>query len=418
MQAVIAPVCLLCLLAVSGTARAAAVGAEQYVGRWEIVMANTPDARRTFRACSLLLDQKDGGLLGEVVYRWGSVAKITKPGVVSVDEETGDLLVRQGGFRGPIRFTLAGDAILGVGTLKGGKRIYFVGTRGESLTDINGDWETTLTGDDGQMHGTLKVRDDGYGRITAEAYREDGTRADETRLKKATLTGEKLELLFESERSSGETLHLLQSCQIQGDRMAGTVTVQETGAALTCKGTRQRRWGEPLQLITDRGLADWHVRSQQEKLGWSCRDGILHNDAAPCADIVSNLKFKDFKLHLEYKVAEHSNSGVYLRGRYEAQIVDDFGKGIESHGNGAIYSRIPQKINNSKRPGEWQAYEITLIGRYVTIVLNGKTIIDNERLGGITGGALDPYESQHGPIMLQGDHGKVWYRNISITPAL
>lgn len=418
MQRMVTLVSLLSLLTVSATVQAAAIGPEQYVGRWEIVMANTPDARRTFRACSLLLRQQDGGLVGEAVYRWGSVAKITEPGIVTVDEGTGDLLVRQGGFRNPLRFTLAGDAILGVGTHNNGKPIYFVGSRGESLTDINGNWHITLSGDEDQLHGTLKVHDDGYGRITAEAYREDGTRADETKLKKATLTGDKIALLFASERSSGEILHLRQSCEIHGDRMVGTVTVEETGAVLKCAGTRQRRWDTPLQLITDRGLADWHLRNQQEKLGWSCEDGILHNYDAPCADIVSNLKFKDFQLHLEYKVAKHSNSGVYLRGRYEAQIVDDFGKGVESHGNGAIYSRIPQKINNSRRPGEWQTYDITLIGRYVTIVLNGKTIIDNERIGGITGGALDPYEAQHGPIMLQGDHGKVWYRNISITPAL
>ena len=72
----------------------------------------------------------------------------------------------------------------------------------------------------------------------------------------------------------------------------------------------------------------------------------------------------------------------------------------------------------SRAPETWQTYDITLIDRYVTVVLNGETVIDNARLDGITGGALLPFESEPGPLMLQGDHGKVSYRNISVSPAL
>jgi hypothetical protein len=114
---------------------------------------------------------------------------------------------------------------------------------------------------------------------------------------------------------------------------------------------------------------------------------------------------------------QRSNSGVYLRGRYEVQIQDDFGKPAESHGAGGLYGFLTPTTNAIKPAGEWQTYDITFIGRQLTVVLNGQTIIDRQEIPGVTGGAIDSAEGTPGPIMLQGDHGKVWFKNIVITPA-
>ena len=134
------------------------------------------------------------------------------------------------------------------------------------------------------------------------------------------------------------------------------------------------------------------------------------------ANLVSEQKFTDFKLHIEFRYQKGSNSGVYLRGRYEVQISDS--KGLEpSKGDlGAIYGFIKPTEMAAKDAGEWQTYDITLIGRMVTVVANGKTIICNQEIPGITGGAIDSKESEPGPLLLQGDHGPIEYRNIVITP--
>src|SRR6266545_3255915 len=152
-------------------------------------------------------------------------------------------------------------------------------------------------------------------------------------------------------------------------------------------------------------------------------DGAMLNSKG-CVDIITEQKFRDFKLSLEFKLADPqvnggrpSNSGVYLRGRYEAQIEDTYGKEPERHGMGGLYGFLTPKVNASKKAGEWQKYEITLIGRQLTVTLNDQTVIDKEEIPGITGGALDSAEEAPGPIMLQGDHGKVWFRNVVLTHA-
>ena len=135
-------------------------------------------------------------------------------------------------------------------------------------------------------------------------------------------------------------------------------------------------------------------------------------------NLVSKQKFDNFKIHCEYKLEAKSNSGIYLRGRYELQVLDDFGKEPESHGHMAIYSRVAPAVNASKPAGEWQVMEAVIIGNRVTVTLNGKTVHNNAILAGITGGALDSNEAAPGPIMIQGDHGKVWFRKVTVTPIL
>src|SRR5262249_26555694 len=149
---------------------------------------------------------------------------------------------------------------------------------------------------------------------------------------------------------------------------------------------------------------------------WTVVNGILENNM-PSSDIVTIETFRDFSLHIEFNVAPKSNSGVYLRGRYEVQIQDDFGKPPESHLIGGLYGFIDPAENAGEKAGEWQQYDITLLGRYVTVVLNNKTVIDTKEIPGITGGALDSREGEPGPLMLQGDHGKISFRKIVLKVA-
>jgi hypothetical protein len=183
------------------------------------------------------------------------------------------------------------------------------------------------------------------------------------------------------------------------------------------------RWGKPLSLFNGSDLSGWKLRNvnnlppgRMQAATWRVVDGVMEN-MPHGTDIITDQKFTDFKLHVEFKMVEKSNSGVYLRGRYEVQIEDNFGQEPESHRIGGVYGFITPSSNPARRAGEWQSFDITLSGRKVTVVFNDKLIIDNAEIPGITGGALDCNEGEPGPIMLQGDHEKIYYRNIVITPA-
>ena len=211
--------------------------------------------------------------------------------------------------------------------------------------------------------------------------------------------------------------------KVVGDTLQGT-TVDDNGNSITWTGKRAPAatpiktvtWGASVQLLAATGLEGWKQRSTAKGTCWAVANGVLTN-TPPCADLISEKTFGDFKLHVELMYPAGSNSGVYLRGRYEAQIQDDAGKPVDSHRIGGIYGFLTPYANAAKAAGEWQSYDITLVGRRVTVALNGQTIIDNEIIPGITGGAIDSNEGEPGPLMLQGDHGKISFRNVTVTPA-
>jgi hypothetical protein len=179
------------------------------------------------------------------------------------------------------------------------------------------------------------------------------------------------------------------------------------------------RWGAPVSLFDGKTLEGWHLRDPKAQMGWAVVDGDLAVvEPKGNADLVTDRGFQDLKLHIEFNVEPHSNSGVYLRGRYEVQIVDDPPLARDVLGCGALYSRVAPSLDAARGPGEWQTYDITLVGRKLTVVLNGTTILDDVTVDGITGGAIDPFEDHPGPLMLQGDHGKVRFRNVVLTPGL
>ena len=134
------------------------------------------------------------------------------------------------------------------------------------------------------------------------------------------------------------------------------------------------------------------------------------------ADLVTERKFTDFKLQAEFRYPAGSNSGIYLRGRYEVQIEDNYGQEPDSLKIGGVYGFLTPSVNAAKKPGEWQAVDVTLVGRVVTVVLNGERIIDRQTIPGVTGGALDSDEGSPGPILLQGDHGPIDFRKVILTP--
>ena len=210
--------------------------------------------------------------------------------------------------------------------------------------------------------------------------------------------------------------------RLDGERIAGTMTTAD-GQRLAWSGTRApslRRaarptWGEPVKLFNGKSLDGWHtVGSGQNQ--WSVVSGTLQN-AKGGANLATDQKFDDFKLHLEFRVPKDANSGVYLRGRYELQIDDSAGLPPSSHHLGGVYGFIAPSENAARPAGEWQSMDVTLVGRMLTYDLNGTNIICNREIPGITGGALDSAEADPGQLLLQGDHGPVDYRNIVITPA-
>jgi 3-keto-disaccharide hydrolase len=210
--------------------------------------------------------------------------------------------------------------------------------------------------------------------------------------------------------------------RLEGERLTGSMTMGD-GQKLTWSGTRApslRRagkpaWGAPVPLFTGKSLDGWQPVGRRDSQ-WSAVGGIMQN-AKSGANLVTAQKFDDFKLHLEFRVPKGENSGVYLRGRYELQIDDAAGLEPSSHHLGGLYGFIAPSENVAKAAGEWQSMDVTLVGRMLTLDLNGTTVICNREIPGITGGAIDSAEADPGPLLLQGDHGPVDYRNIVITPA-
>lgn len=187
------------------------------------------------------------------------------------------------------------------------------------------------------------------------------------------------------------------------------------------------KFGSPVTLFNGRDLTGWVVKESNLKNAWSVENGVLANRPPKAAEgeprvRTANLRtereFEDFNLKVEVNVPAGSNSGVYLRGIYEIQVLDSHGKPLDNHNMGALYSRITPSVAAEKPAGEWQTMDMTLVDRHLTVVLNGKTIIDNQPVLGCTGGAMWSDEFRPGPIFLQGDHGPVSYRNLVLRPVV
>ena len=186
------------------------------------------------------------------------------------------------------------------------------------------------------------------------------------------------------------------------------------------------RFGKPVALFNGRNLDGWRLSNPNKTNGWRAENEVLVNETPKTdfsaygsyGNLITEDEFEDFRLTLEYNVPEKGNSGVYLRGMYEAQVVDRDSRMQGIQGPGAIFGRIEPLKNAGKAGGEWNQYVLTLVDRHITVVLNGQTVIDNAPLAGCTGGGISADDTKPGPIFLQGDHTSVKYRNLVIEPVL
>ena len=184
------------------------------------------------------------------------------------------------------------------------------------------------------------------------------------------------------------------------------------------------RYGAPVGLFNGKDLSAWELINPKDANGWRVENGVLVNEPKQTegkphvnyGNLRTKQVFGDFRLAFGVNVPEGSNSGVYLRGIYEIQVADSYGKPLDPHNMGAVYSRVTPSAAAEKPAGQWQDMDITLCDRHVTVILNGRKIIDNKPVPGVTGGALTPDVAAPGPLYLKGDHGVVMYRDIVLTP--
>jgi len=186
------------------------------------------------------------------------------------------------------------------------------------------------------------------------------------------------------------------------------------------------KFGDPVTLFNGKDLTGWKLTRENQTIGFKVVNGLLVNDPVQTegqphisyGNLMTEKEFGDFNLKIDVNVPAGSNSGIYLRGIYEIQVMDSYKRNLDPHNMGAVYSRVTPTVAAEKPAGEWQSLDITLCERHISVILNGVKIIDNQPVQGPTGGALHSDVFAPGPIYLQGDHGKVSYRNIILTPII
>lgn len=290
---------------------------------------------------------------------------------------------------------------------------------GESAKALLGRWDLTLKAPDREYPSWLELRQES-GRLVAEFV---GRWGNARPLPKAELSNGRLTFVSPKEEE-GAKADMVFEGTLTGKILSGTVngpdgnTWRWTGEqAPALVRTHAPKWGTPIPLFNGKDLAGWHMSEANPEKVWKVENGELVTPGNG-PELINDSKFEDFKLHVEFNCGENSNSGVYLRGRYELQIETDSIEEPPSHHMGGIYGFLAPTPEQPRRPGEWQTYDITLLGRMVRIAQNGHTIIDDKEIPGITGGALDSQEGLPGPIYLQGsEKGRVAYRSIVLTPA-
>ncbi len=283
-----------------------------------------------------------------------------------------------------------------------------------------GRWNLTGTGTDANLVYWLEVKDEG-GTLSGRFLNRGGSPVP-----LGVVKVENGELVFQMSPGRNNQPAPEFRARVQDGKLVGKGQV--SNRPFDWVGVRPPKWGpadanathklgKPVELFDGKSMDTWGVQNTAKASGWSVVDGAMTNEA-PANNLVSKQTFQDFKIHAEYKLEKDSNSGVYVRGRHELQVLDDYGKPPDTHSHMSVYAWAAPKVNASKPAGEWQTMDATVVGNRVTITLNGQKVQDNTTIEAITGGALDANEAGPGPIMLQGDHGKVWYRKVTITPIL
>jgi len=284
-----------------------------------------------------------------------------------------------------------------------------------------GKWDITGVGPHGDYVYWLEVKEEG-GKLTGNFLNRRGSvlPLEEIRIESG-------DLVFSPKRPREDSPKAVHRARVEEGRLLGMMTSGDQEVAWI--GVRPPPWGDfnankryrmgaPVVLFGGKTIENmWDVQRKDQPSGWTVIDGAMTNEP-DANNLVTRHRFDDFKIQCEYKIEEHSNSGIYLRGRYELQVLDDAGKPPDIHSHMALYSRVKPAVNASLPAGQWQSMEATIVGNRLSVVLNGKKVQDNIVIDGVTGGALDCNEREPGPIMIQGDHGKVSFRKVVVTPIL
>jgi hypothetical protein len=287
-----------------------------------------------------------------------------------------------------------------------------------SRTSFLGRWDLTLKSPDREYPSWLELREES-GQLHADMV---GRWGNSRPLPKIEISNGQLIFVSPKDEESSPA-DMVFTATLTGGLLSGTVngpdgkTWQWSGKrAPSLKRDATPKWGKPIRLFNGKDLTGWKM-SGPGTSQWTVENGsLLTPGNGP--ELINDHKFEDLKLHVEFKYSEVSNSGIYLRGRYEVQIETDSADEPPSHHTGGVYGFLAPAPELPRKSGEWQTFDITLIGRRITVVQNGQTVIDNREIPGITGGALDSSEELPGPIYLQGsEKGHVAYRSIILTPA-
>lgn len=281
-----------------------------------------------------------------------------------------------------------------------------------------GRWDLTLTNSSGNLPSWIDVSENqGQVKVLFVGVTDHATPLKQAEVKNG-------ELVFVSPANEeGFPVNTTYTVKRVGDRLTGDVTNSEHKWTLT--GHRApalayhavTEWGKPIRLFNGKDFAGWRFKDPSHAGSWKIEDGTLVSTGHG-TEIITKKKFNNFKLHLEFNCGEKSNSGLFLRGRYEVQIETDSVSEPPSHHTGGVYGFLDPTPEQPRVANKWQTFDITMVGRTVTVVQNGITVIDHKQIDGITGGALDSSEGQPGPIYLQGSEaGRVAFRNIVLTPA-
>jgi hypothetical protein len=281
---------------------------------------------------------------------------------------------------------------------------------------FHGRWDLTVTTPSAVYPDWMEVTDTGG----APAVRLQQRSGSVHPVESARLEGQHLILVISAATAKGPARTM--DFQMKGANLTGVLKLGETVSgqisgvpAPAMKREEPKSWTEPESIFNGKDLTGW-TPDNLSKVHWVVKDGAILNESGG-ANLKTDRKFDDFKLHVDFNCPNEGNSGIYLRGRYEVQV--EYEKpGVEDkfHEMGSIYGMLAPATELPRRPGEWEHFDITLVGRTVTIVRNGVTTIDHQEIPGITGGALDANEGEPGPFYLQGDHtGGMKFKNITVS---
>ena len=292
-----------------------------------------------------------------------------------------------------------------------------------SAQSVEGRWDITITKGDKKIPSWLEVNHSGVKYLNGRFVGSGGSARPISRV---NFKDNKMSFAIPPQWDK-EDKDLVVEAELKDGKLMGTMN-QPNGEVVNWVGVKAPKlikstepvFGKPVAIFNGKNLDGWETIGREDRAEkvsqWVVENGIMKSPKSG-ANIRTTKTFGDFKLHVEFRVPEGSNSGVYLRGRYETQITDGYGLEPSLIDLGGIYGFVKPLELPAKKAGEWQSYDITLVGRIVTVMLNGKTIIYKDEIPGITGGAIDSNESEAGPIMFQGDHGPIEFRNITIASA-